>query len=236
MRLGIVAAFDFEARMFMARAGPLGRPDEDAGDPLVALAGMGAARARAAGERLLNDGATALVSWGVAAGLDRALSPGSLVAPRAIIAADLSELPVSTDLHRTLCERLGAGFVIHTDPLAESAKVLTTPAQKRALLLRSGAIAADMESAALAAVAREAQVPFLAVRAISDAAAVSVPSWLVAAMDGAGRLAPAQLLKQIVLRPLEWAAVSRLALGFRAARATLKHVAAKLGAARQVAW
>ncbi len=226
MHLGIVAAFDREARMLTGRAGLL---RDFQGQAQVAIAGMGADRARAAGERLLNSGATALLSWGVAAALDRELEPGSLLMPRTIVATDLSERAVSPDWHSALCARLADKFVIHTEPLAESTLVLSTPAQKRALLLRSMAVAADMESAALAALAQTAHVPFVAIRAVSDRADTRVPLWLSAVVDGAGRLSLRRVIKDFLLRPRDWVAVSHVASGFCAARATLTGVARQAG-------
>lgn len=202
------------------------------GDGLLTLAGIGATRARAAGERLLSSGATALLSWGVAAALDRGLRSGDLLAPATIIGTDLREYAVSADWHRALCERLADEFVVHTEPLAETRTVLTTPAQKRILLVHTGAIAADMESAALAGLAREAGVPFVAIRAISDTATAKVPWWLGVAIDDAGRISLADVLKQIALHPAEWTAVAHLAFGFRAARATLTGVAEQVGTDR----
>lgn len=222
MRVGIVSAFDREARMLFRQAGTAGALPDAA---LIALAGQGPERARAAGQRLLARGATALMSWGLAAGLDRALKPGSLLLPIAIIDADLREHPVNLVWHRDLCARLENRFTIHTELLAESALLLGTPAQKRALMLHSAAIAADMESAALAALARAANVPFVAVRAVSDTAVTRVPSWLGGVIDTAGRLVVAKVLARIAARPADWAAISHLAFGFCAARATLTGVA-----------
>lgn len=225
MRIGVVAAFDIEARM-LATAADSGLGSQ--GQVLMASGGVGAARARTAGEQLLNDGATALLSWGVAAALDRELLSGSLLMPRVIIDVDLRRFAVDHDWHDDLREHLAEKFVVHTEPLAESPAVLNTPAQKRALALRSGASAADMESAALAALAYTTNVPFIAIRAISDAAGARVPEWLNGVIDGAGRFSIAKVISQLVLRPADWAAMSRLAFGFRAARATLTGAARPL--------
>jgi adenosylhomocysteine nucleosidase len=236
VRLGIVAAFDREARMLLGRAGGMAvelsecRSVDGSVRSLVVFAGVGAECARVACARLLDNGATALLSWGLAAGLDGALSPGSLLLPRAIIDAQLREHAVHQRWHRELCARLNDRFAVHTAPLAESRLLLSTPAQKRALMLHSTAIAADMESAAVAALARAADVPFVAIRAVSDTALTHVPPWLSGAIDGAGRLAAAQVIKQVIVRPVDWPAVSRLALGFRAARATLAGVARQIDA------
>jgi adenosylhomocysteine nucleosidase len=226
MCLGVVAAFDRETRMLTQAAGVA---PESRRQALVAYAGMGAHHARVAGERLLNSGATALLSWGVAAALDHGLAPGNLLLPKAIINADLCEFAAADDWHTSLCERLAGKFVVRTEPLAESLGVLNRPAQKRALLRRSSAIAADMESAALAALARTADVPFVAIRAVSDTASARVPECLNGAIDSAGRLSMANTVTQLLLRPTDWAAVGRLALGFHAARVTLTGVARRIG-------
>ncbi|MGI8739576.1 MAG: hypothetical protein ACR2KU_08040 [Gammaproteobacteria bacterium] len=226
-RIGIVAALDGEARTLIRRSlkPPMEVNVAQACDVRVALASMGASRARAAGEQLLAQGATALMSWGVAAALDRALAPGNLLVPGVILDTDLRSYSVDTAWHGWLCEQLKNRFVIHVDPLIESTTVLATRAQKRALMLRSGAMAADMESAALAALASEAQVPFVAIRAVSDTAVARVPTWLGGVIDNGGHVCIGAVIRQVLARPLDWAAVSRLALGFRAARATLTDVA-----------
>ena len=120
-------------------------------------------------------------------------------------------------------------FVIHTEPLAESTLVLSTSAQKRALLLRSAAVAADMESAALAALAQTAHVPFVAIRAVSDTADARVPQWLSDVINDTGRVSLRYAIKGLLLHPRDWIVVSRLAFGFRAARATLTDVARQAG-------
>ncbi len=222
--------------MLLGRAGSMAvelskrRPVDNSAGILVAFAGVGPECARAAGTRLLDNGATALLSWGLAAGLDRTLPAGSLLLPRVIVDAQMREHAVHRKWHHKLYTRLDDRFAVHTAPLAESILLLSTPAQKRALMLCSTAIAADMESAAIAALARAADVPFVAIRAVSDTALTRVPPWLSGAIDGAGRLATAQLIREMIVSPMDWPAVSRLALGFRAARGTLARVARQIGA------
>ena len=227
MRLGVVAAFDREAQMLNQAIGVAPRSESQL---QIAYAGTGANGARVAGDYLLNSGATALLSWGVAAALDHGPSPGGLLMPKTIIDADLREFAVAHDWHASLREHLTDTFYVHTEPLAESRVVLNTPVQKRVLLRRSSAIAADMESAALAALACGANVPFIAIRAVSDTASARVPCWLNGVIDGVGRLSMANFIPLLLLHPTDWVAVARLALGFRAARATLMGVAQRIGA------
>jgi hypothetical protein len=149
--------------------------------------------------------------------------------PTAIIGANCSTYFVDPDWHRDLAACLADRYIIHTQALAESTAVLSNGAHKRALRLRSSAIAADMESAALAALARKAGVPFLVIRAVSDRADARVPHWLTASIDEAGHLAVGTALGRILTRPSDWGAIFGLALGFRAARATLAGVCERIG-------
>jgi len=148
--------------------------------------------------------------------------------PTAIIGADSSTYFVDPDWHRDLAVCLADRYIIHTQALAESTAVLSNGAHKRALHLRSSAIAADMESAALAALARKAGVPFLVIRALSASAGARVPHWLTGSIDKTGRLAVGKALGWILTRPSDWGAIFGLALGFRAARATLANVSERI--------
>ncbi len=93
MRLGIIAATAAEARTLAKAPIPPGELIHLPTGSLMLLSGMGAHRARLAARTLLENGATALVSWGVAGGLAPGLSPGSLILPETIIAIDQSVYP-----------------------------------------------------------------------------------------------------------------------------------------------
>ena len=92
-RVGIVAALPVEARALgPARARPDGLSTL-VDDTLVAVSGMGAAAATARANALVAAGADALVSFGLAGGLDPALAPGAILVPREVIADDGAALP-----------------------------------------------------------------------------------------------------------------------------------------------
>ena len=136
------------------------RPRRSDGTPVLrAVSGVGAERAYRAGRRLLEAGATALVSWGTAGALVPELGPGALLLPRKVIGCDGTDFPVDSDWHQRVSERLPRELAVHMAPLADAAEPLLSAIDKSRLAQRSGADAADMESAALAALAREAGVP-----------------------------------------------------------------------------
>jgi adenosylhomocysteine nucleosidase len=173
-------------------------------------------------------GATALVSWGAAGGLLPTFSPGTLIIPEAILAADGSVYHVDLTWHERLCSQLKGHVEFDKRSLAESAAVLSR-AEKRALYHRTGAMAMDMESASIALVAREAGIPFMAIRAITDDAEMDIPSIAQSSTDEFGRVRLSRLISGILRHPGELLALVRLARNFRVAMATLAAVTRHAG-------
>jgi adenosylhomocysteine nucleosidase len=196
---------------------------------VLKVSGMGPKRAALASQILLGKGATALLSWGSAGGLSRELSPGSLILPKAVIASDQSLYHVETSWHQRLCNRLKGHVDFHTEPLVESTTVVCTPAEKAVLFHRTGAIGVDMESAAVAKVAREAQVPFMVVRAVADSTDTTVPQSSLNAVDEFGRLSCLKLIQGLANHPGELFALVRIARNYHAAQRTLAMVARLTG-------
>ncbi|NDC64435.1 MAG: hypothetical protein EBZ59_10745 [Planctomycetia bacterium] len=134
------------------------------------VGGVGAeAAARAA--RLLIDGhrPALVVSAGFAGGLDPSLVRGTVARPDRSVRHDGGEpIPLAAAARRAAVE-------------AESLTIVTadgivrTPDEKRALLLASGARLVDMETHAVAGVARAAGLPCGSIRVISDDASQELP-------------------------------------------------------------
>jgi len=223
--LGVVVALHAEAKPLLrhyadligARSGPTGM--------LLEITGMGARPASAGARRLVKAGAAGLLSWGTAAGLAPKLAPGALVLPPIVIDTDQRQLCVDAAWHRRvtrLAERWTDPVIT---PLADSGGLLSDPDAKRVLYQRTGAGCADMESAGVAAIAAEAGIPFLSVRAIVDPAEGGLPGCVTRAVDTDGQLQLAGLLRSAAARPGDWLALVRLARWFEAARRTLLYTA-----------
>jgi len=222
---GIVVAVTAEAGSLVKQPilkGGLIRLPEGA---MLTVSGVGPGRAALASRSLVQEGATALVSWGSAGGLSPDLSPGSLILPKIIIASDQSHYPVDAAWHTRLCDRLRGRVRFYTDPLVESVGVVRTPSEKTALFRRTGAVGVDMESAAVASVAREAGVPFIAVRAVADAIDTTIPKCVLDTFDEFGRLSPIKLILGLAEHPAEMLGLLRIGRSYRAAQRTLAAVA-----------
>ena len=169
---GVVAALAAEARV-LGPAQPRGQGLAVLADGnLLAVSGMGSRAARSAAERLIDAGATSLVSWGLAGGLDPELEAGAVCLPREVIAADGSR-----SAHRAILA--GVPVMLLSLPVAPASPhdalltaehALETTADKGAARRATGACAVDMESSAVAQVADAHGVPFIAVRVIVDTA------------------------------------------------------------------
>jgi adenosylhomocysteine nucleosidase len=188
------------------------------------VSGMGSAAAVVAAGALVDAGATALVSWGLAGGLDPRLHAGTICLPSVIVSRDGAAF--ATDLHwrEILTAAIGARFVVVGGKLLTSAAAIEDAAAKTAAFGETGAVAVDMESAGVAHVAALRKLPFVAVRAIVDTAADSLPRAAMAA-GAQGRVRLARLILGIVRSPREIAPMMRLAKRYRAATRALCAVA-----------
>jgi hopanoid-associated phosphorylase len=214
--LGVVAALEMERRW-------IGAPE-----PLVETSGVGAEKAGAAARMLLDRGAIALVSWGVAGGLDPTIDPGTVVLPDAVIGTDGSRHKVDLGWQGRLLAKIKDQVDVSTSKLLDVARPITTAEEKCALYRRTGAGAVDMESAAVAAIANGAGVSFIAVRAVVDAATTSLPDAALMMFDERGQLKRSSLIR-LALRPLEWPGLIALARANAAAGRSMRRVGSAAG-------
>lgn len=204
-RLGVVTGMTSEARCL---------PREVAGTaPLVACSGADSARAAAGARRLIADGAEALLSFGLAGGLDPRLNPGDLIVADMVI--DRRREVYDTDLawRVALFQALGAarptgGAVLGSETLVASAE------EKTKLRDATGAVAVDMESFAVASVAEEAGVPFAILRAVADPLWRDVPSAARAGIADDGGVRVGAVLAGLIMAP--WQLVSLIAIAIEA--------------------
>lgn len=227
--LGIVAPLTSEARSLTSQPIRAGGLVQLPGVTLLKVAGIGAEKALAAAELLVAEGATALLSWGSGGGLQPNLSPGNLILPKTII--DLQERILRADeaWHNRLYQSLSSHLPIHTEPLAQSPTVLTTPVEKLDFFKQTAAIAVDMESGSVAEVASKANLPFMAIRAIVDTSDMTIPLSGLTAIDEYGGLRPMHLLGSLLRRPADLLLLNQLRSNFTAARTTLSTVAQLVG-------
>ena len=207
----------------------------------IAISGARTARAVEVAQKLISTGAESLVSIGLAGGLDPRLGPGSVIVADRVLAwhqALPSEQDSSTvhepahvegglkadpDLTSQLLGVLGDdtwhGMIVGVD------QAVRLPAEKLGLFTQTTALACDMESHAVAATARDAGVPFVVLRIVSDPSSRYIPEAALAGITPAGGVSIGRVLGGLAVRPWEIVGLLSLASDARTAFAVLRRVA-----------
>jgi hopanoid-associated phosphorylase len=218
--VGIVTGLRFEARCLRGL------------DLAVACSGGSAERARAEAAALVANGAAALISFGLAGGLAPDLRPGDLLLPESVCTPDGGSASIDRAWRERLDARLASrGLRAMGGPLAGSEHVVASPAEKQALRAATGAMAVDMESHAVAAVAGARGLPFLILRAVADPVDRAIPQTAIESLRPDGKIRALAVLGGIIRQPAQLLALLRLARDTTAAIRTLRRAAVAAGPA-----
>lgn len=224
---GIIAALPQEIATLTRLKPAQGDCVEHHDNQLLAWSGAGPVNAERMARRLIDKGARRLISWGCAAALSPALKPGDLVVADRI-RSDQGDFDTDTAWSTAVRTRLNDELSVYPGLIACSDRIIRDATEKKVIFEQNGAIALDMESSAIAAVARELQLPCLVIRAIADPADMNLPAAVADALKDDGTVDMAKLLWQIALHPGEIPGLIRLGMHFAAATKTLKHTADRL--------
>ena len=207
-RFGIITGLASETRCFVGS-----KRD-------IACSGANSARARELARRMAADGCAGLVSFGLAGGLDPALRCGDLVLPESVTFG-----PSVWAVDEAWRERLLQELEAVGGAIAGSPTLVATAQMKAELRAQTGAVAVDMESHAVAAVAHEAGLPFVVVRVIADTYEVAVPAWTTNIIGANGKVKALAAMKALAANPSDIPRLFRLAGQNGRAMAVLGRVA-----------
>ncbi len=165
--------------------------------------------AEQAAESLIAQGATALISFGLAGGLDPALTPGDLILP-----TEIEEHGQTYQCDKTLITLLGNnahGKLLAGDTIA------ATITEKQSLWKTTACAAIDLESGAAARVAKRHNIPFAVLRAICDPANRTLPKAALIPLKPDGGINLPRILASVAANPTQIPGL--IAVGRDAARA-----------------
>jgi adenosylhomocysteine nucleosidase len=169
------------------------------------------------------EGATAVLSFGIAGGLDTGLEPGALVVATRVRAPG-GAWPADMAWSSALVRASGARFGV----VAGASAVVSAPDAKRSLRLMTDALVVDMESAVAAAFAASRGLPFAVLRAVADTAEETLPLAAAVGLSRSGRPAPGRVAVALLRRPGELPALVQVAKRSRTALDALARVARDL--------
>lgn len=183
-----------------------------------AVAGGGnAARLEALAKQAIKDGAGALISYGIAAGLEPNMTPGMCAVAGEVVHEGKS-YATNADWSVAIKQAVGVAELV---TIAGVDHVLQSQAEKSALHAKCGAVAADMESHIVARLAAEHGLPFAVLRAIADPVSRAIPAAALAGMGTDGHVKIGAVLLSLAGNPAQLPALLHLAADTRAAFRTL---------------
>ncbi len=216
--VGLVVALPMEARAFLGR-GFWKREDGNryrvsdlkAGMPLITvLSGVGGENAMMAARWLISRDVRALISLGVAGGLDATLQAGDIVFGDLIRQEQgdgFAQIWQGRPETRSLIEKIFQKKEIRGcigGIVSVKRPALTVEAKKK-LYAETGAFAADMETGSAALVASESAIPFFAFRTVCDPANREVRESFVRCLDSGGQIRVRRILPTLLQHPsLAW--------------------------------
>lgn len=225
MITGIIAALPEELSTLTSDKPKKGCCHVIAENILIIQSGAGPKNAEQAAEQLLDQGAERLISWGCAAALAPGLRPGNLTLPEQLISDDLESIDIRSTWLAEMQALLNPLTPVAHISLASSKTLVATSKDKKELHRKTGAAALDMESVAIAKVAKTRRIDFLAIRSIADPADMNLPKAVTHALDQDGEVNIAKLLNYLIKHPLELPSLIQLGRHFHASQKTLKQAA-----------
>ncbi len=209
----------------------LAREARLAAGPGVEAVGVGGntARLMALLDARVPPACAAVVSFGIAGGLDPALAPGTVVLATGVVAAQEC-FPTHPALAARLSERLtAAGVRIVAADVAGVDEAVLSVEGKAELRRVTGAAAVDMESHAAAAFAARHSLPFAVLRVVCDPAGRALPAFVTRALTPNGEPDVGAVLAALVRREVGVSALWRLSRDSGAAFGRLSRVRPVLG-------
>jgi adenosylhomocysteine nucleosidase len=175
----------------------------------VVCSGSDPTRLRTQLSALDSTGLRAVISFGIAGGLDPSLPPGDVVVATSVIAQS-KEWTVPGPVVSAMADRVRAsGISVAHGALVGVEEPILLPSAKAAMRLATSAIAVDMESHIGAAYAADNNLPFAAVRVISDPAVRALPPLAKKALKADGRIDFPAVLSGLARAPLELSTLIR---------------------------
>jgi adenosylhomocysteine nucleosidase len=165
-------------------------------------------------QQSLGEEVRGLISFGIAGGLRPGLKPGTIVVGTSVLHTSGRIYASDARWSDRLFEALPNA---ESCPVAGSSTIIANRDEKRAIYLKSGAFAADMESHVVAQMATEHGLPFAVLRVIADPATLTLPPAAVNGLNPDGTPNIPAVLKSLATQPSQLWDIIRIALATRRA-------------------
>jgi adenosylhomocysteine nucleosidase len=194
-------------------------------DILVKCAGARPELAHDCAAELISKGCDALLSFGIAGGLSPDINVGHIVIPDQVILPNGDGIQTDTEWRQRLLDKLPSSVSVSIDVTAGSDTIAASIETKLSLFTHTRAVAVDMESHRVAKIARDHNVPFMVIRAVSDTSNESIPRSALNVIDENGQPLYSKVVSQILQHPGDIPKLIKLSRNTNTALASLRRVA-----------
>lgn len=191
----------------------------------IVCAGADSKRAYYQASKLVTNGCSLLISFGIAGGLDPALKAGDLVLASSLVDEKHNIFNLDQREQKKLITHLSTTFNISNNKIFGSTNIISSTKEKQRLFISHTATAVDMESLGVAQAANEKKCPFLIIRAIADTADQHLPTASLRSIDKNGNIKIGTILLDLALNPKDLTGLIKLAFNSRKALTSLSRVA-----------
>jgi len=207
--LGILCGLESEAKI--ARKVP---------GALVACAAASPRKGRDLAQGLVGQGATKLMSFGIAGSLDSSVFLGDVFVGTRVVSAK-GQYPCDESWGHELADKIPhakRGSVYGSETL------VATVAEKSTLHQNTGCALVDMESQCVAEVAATAKIPMIVVRAVCDNPDMNIPPFVMAAIAEDGSIKVLRALWHLACHPLQLPDIFQVTRGTAQALTALRMI------------
>ncbi len=223
-RIGIIAALPAEAKCLYSKKLKAGLPIEIQQGVFLCLSGIGHESALFAAKKLTALKVDALISWGVAGAIDKSVNSGDVILASSII-NETNRYSISEAWLNRVSKHLQSLSMVSIGSIASSKEICASTADKHYLLQKTGALAVDMESNAIAEIATVNNLDFLVIRAISDNADTAIPEAVLKHTNNMGQPRIFNFMLSCITKPNQIREISSLARGYKKGLASLLEIA-----------
>ncbi len=197
--------------------------------PDLRCAGSKSERAGFFAQKLINEGCNGLLSFGMAGGLKEDLPPGNLILASIVFGPKGQVFETSKLWLKRICSQSSSDISVTIAPMIGANEVICSSKAKKELGIATEAVAVDMESHQVGAVAKKAGVPFMVIRAIADPVGCSIPDWLSENISERGAPQYGSILLGLASHPWDFNKLMQLNRNSSTALSSLRSIANRLG-------
>ena len=180
-------------------------------------------------QRVLKKNVDVIISFGLAASINKKVKNGTIIIPQNILSEDGSILATSKKFSKIFSDKI-KDFKISNQNLLTVSKILNTQSDKQFLLnkFKKKISFIDMESVNIQKRALKRKVPFLVIRVILDDTSFSIPNFLINCIDEEGNLIKNLFVIKILQKPIRILSLIKLFLRYRKSKKVLQKISHKL--------